>query len=203
MTPLDPDPLTILPPDPPTRRGCVSVLPFLLILFLASLAPAPSGALNDPALPPAALSVPRGAPLAGVAQLAERHLKVEVAGSNPVPGGQRAYGGAPPTPYRASASWCAPTATQCQSWGPPAKLAAVHSFRYGDRPYWVRIWRGSAFVDVKVVSFCQCNGREDAIDLSPFAFEKLAPLSRGRVWVIVTDLAAANEPLPATDSEGE
>jgi hypothetical protein len=106
--------------------------------------------------------------------------------------------------YSASATWCAPTPTQCQGWGGDAKLAAVNTFRYGDEPYWVRVWRGAKHVDVRVVSFCECGGSPFAIDLSVSAFVVLAPLERGRVDVTIEDLrGVAGVPLPQTDTGGE
>lgn len=91
--------------------------------------------------------------------------------------------------FSASATWCAPTPTQCQSWAPPARLAAVNAFRFGDAPWWARVWRGSTFVDVLVVSYCACGGTDGAIDLSPAAFTRLAPLSRGRIDVEIEVLS--------------
>jgi hypothetical protein len=96
----------------------------------------------------------------------------------------------PPAIEGGIASWCAPTPTQCRRWGGTALLGAVHSFRWGDRPYRVRVCRqvgAAACVVVTVVSYCGCpDGR--AIDLSPYAFGKLAPLSRGLVPVTVEEL---------------
>jgi|SRR5712671_261906 len=85
---------------------------------------------------------------------------------------------------RGTAAWCAPTATRCRSWGGHVLLGAVRSFRWGDRPYRVTVWSGSRHVTVTVVSFCACSGNR-VIDLSPFAFSKLAPLSAGLVRVRV------------------
>jgi hypothetical protein len=87
--------------------------------------------------------------------------------------------------YSATATWCAPTPTQCTRWGGNAKLAAVHSFRFGDEPYLVKVERGNRSVTVLVVSYCACRGTDRAIDLSPFAFRQLAPLSRGRIDVVM------------------
>jgi hypothetical protein len=88
--------------------------------------------------------------------------------------------------YSASATWCAPTPTQCQNWGGNARLAAVNSFRFGDEPYPVRVWRGDIYVDVTVVSFCGCHGELGYIDLSPAAFRILEPnLDVGRIDVAV------------------
>jgi hypothetical protein len=102
--------------------------------------------------------------------------------------------------YSASATWCAPTPTQCQSWGGDAQLGAVFGFRWGDEPYRVRVWRGDRSVDVLVVSHCACGGTHNAIDLSPAAFRVLAPLSRGRVDVAVEDLRGMpGVTLPPTD----
>ena len=85
---------------------------------------------------------------------------------------------------RGSAAWCAPTATRCQGWGGHVLLGAVRSFRWGDRPYRVTVWAGSRHVTVTIVSYCAC-GRGTVIDLSPYSFAKLAPLSAGLVRVRV------------------
>jgi hypothetical protein len=85
---------------------------------------------------------------------------------------------------RGTAAWCAPTATRCKGWGGHVLLGAVRSFRWGDRPYRVRVVSGSRSVVVTVVSFCACGG-DRVIDLSPYAFSKLAPLSAGLVRVRV------------------
>src|SRR5258707_12644873 len=65
---------------------------------------------------------------------------------------------------RGSAAWCAPTATRCQGWGGHVLLGAVRSFRWGDRPYRVRVVAGNHSVVVTVVSFCACTGSR-VIDL--------------------------------------
>src|SRR5688572_17044742 len=49
--------------------------------------------------------------------------------------------------YTASMTWCAPRGDQCTNWGGDARLAAVHSFTFGDTPYWVRLWRGEDHAD--------------------------------------------------------
>lgn len=75
------------------------------------------------------------------------------------------------------ATWCGPTATQCQNWGGDALLAAVRSFTFGDRPYMVTVhYRGNE-VTVRVVSYCQCTLRRGhpVIDLSPAAMKQLEP----------------------------
>jgi hypothetical protein len=100
------------------------------------------------------------------------------------------------------ATWCAPTPTHCQSWGGGAMVGAVPGFD-GD-PYTVRVCLDvqlSTFscVVVRVVSSCACGdrgGRGTVIDLSPAAFRKLAPLSRG---VIPVTVERADILLPATD----
>jgi hypothetical protein len=95
-----------------------------------------------------------------------------------------------------TATWCAPTPTHCQSWGGRALKAAVESFTYGDDPYLVRVCRDGTnrCVTVTVVSYCACG--ITLIDLSPYAFRQLAPLSRGRIRVTVDDIVG----LPATDT---
>ncbi len=89
------------------------------------------------------------------------------------------------------ATWCAPTPTRCQRWGGDARLGAVPSFRWGDTPYPVRVSYGGRSTIVQVVSFCACgdrHGEPTAIDISPAAFESLAPLSRGVIRVEVQRL---------------
>lgn len=108
------------------------------------------------------------------------------------------------TVLKGDASWCAPTPTRCQSWGGTAKLGAVPTFRYGDTPYRVSVCnRSGDCVTVRVVSFCGCGER--VIDLSPYAFRQLAPLSRGVIPVTVTRVGgggpAPELTLPPTDVE--
>jgi hypothetical protein len=221
---MNPDPLhppgyLDEPPPEPRRLGC-SVLTLAIIASAVLLAaivtllagtwrpvgsiaaprnapdlPAQSGAprtwvggsgvaLRDQALPrPAVLSRINGSAAVSPVALA----------STPAPSG--AVGTAR---YSASATWCAPTKSQCTRWGGNAKLAAVHSFRFGDEPFLARVTRGSASVTVLVVSYCACRNSEHAIDLSPAAFKVLAPLSRGRVAVVVE--WPAPEP-PRTDAD--
>lgn len=98
------------------------------------------------------------------------------------------------------ATWCAPTATKCHGWGGTAKLGAVPSFRDGDEPYRVTVHHGGRSVQVLVVSYCACGKRDGiptVIDLSPAAFEVLAPTSRGVIRVTLERGGAA---LPATDA---
>lgn len=71
----------------------------------------------------------------------------------------------------------------------PGLYAAVHSYRFGDPVYdvIVRVPGGDS-VRVRVRDHCACyvgTSRERLIDLSPDAFAKLAPLSRGLVRVTV------------------
>lgn len=94
--------------------------------------------------------------------------------------------------FQASATWCAPTPRQCLRWGGTALLAALPT--YTGTPYVVRVTYGRRSVDVLVVSICGCG-----IDLSPYAFEKLAPLSRGRIAV---EVEGPVPPLPATSTKG-
>jgi hypothetical protein len=191
-------------PEPTRRRGC-SVLPYLvvaLVIILSGLA-----APRDDAAPRSAAVIPSTG-TSGV---------LMTASATPSGTGQRQTGAsdrwAPPFPaadaptptgelsaiYNASATWCAPTKTQCQSWGGNSKLGAVFGFRWGDEPYLVRVWHGQDYVDVTVVSFCQCRGTHNAIDLSPSAFEELAPLSRGRIDVLVEVSVGPAVTLPPTD----
>lgn len=204
-----------LVPDSP-RGGCW-IFPFLILAVLVgssiaaprsssepSPVPTTTGAPLDPASVPAAGLAdvrPVGAPLPAVASTRpaatvgsepKGSLRVQL----PRPATDVVSAPTPTTPaplngtalYWATATWCAPTATQCQGWGGGAKLAAVHSFLWGDEPYTVRVWRDTAHVDVRVVSYCECGGSDFAIDLSPAAFRVLAALDRGRVDVAIEDL---------------
>lgn len=94
----------------------------------------------------------------------------------------------------AVATWCAPTPTHCQSWGGDAHLAAVPSFRYGERPYRLTVClpARTRCTVVEVVSFCACGSAD--IDLSPAAFRDLADTSAGRIRVTISDA----RPGPAT-----
>lgn len=70
--------------------------------------------------------------------------------------------------------------------------AAVHSWRWGDRRYRLTVCRADDLercVIVTVRDYCQCyvgTSRERVIDLSPDAFSRLAPLSRGVIKVTVS-----------------
>jgi hypothetical protein len=100
------------------------------------------------------------------------------------------------------ATWCAPTPTHCQSWGGDALLGAMPSFDFGDEPFVATVCHDGSCVDVTVVSYCACgdrNGVPTVIDLSPTAFTRLAPLSRGVIDVTV-ELAAPGVTLPPTDT---
>lgn len=69
----------------------------------------------------------------------------------------------------------------------PGIYAAMPGYRDGTR-VWVTVSRGSLSVRVRVVTQCGCyRHRSDAriIDLSPSAFRRLAPLSRGLIVVRV------------------
>jgi hypothetical protein len=101
---------------------------------------------------------------------------------------------------RGTATWCAPTSTHCHGWGGNAHVGAVRSFGWGDTPYSVAVCvvaTGSC-TNVRVVSYCACP--HTLIDLSPAAFEDLAPLSAGRIGVTVTRVSAPRP--PQTDTDG-
>lgn len=104
-----------------------------------------------------------------------------------------------------SATYCAPTPRYCGGWGGNAHLGAVESFRYGDRPYNVEVCLLEDLnqcTTVKVVSYCDCG--KTLIDLSPSAFDDLAPLWRGRIKVSVERVGSApsgpTPTLPPTDT---
>lgn len=104
------------------------------------------------------------------------------------------------------ATYCAPTPDYCQTWGDGALLGAVPSFAWGDEPYPVVVCLegGARCVTVTVVSYCACGDRDGiptVIDLSPAAFEALAPLARGVIPVRVDRADGPELTLPPTDSE--
>lgn len=88
----------------------------------------------------------------------------------------------------------------------PGYYAAVPSFVWGDAPYEVRVCRqddSMTCVTVTVRDHCACRiGTPDErlIDLSPDAFEMLAPLSLGLVPVSYEDTLPMMT-LPPTDAE--
>jgi rare lipoprotein A (peptidoglycan hydrolase) len=83
----------------------------------------------------------------------------------------------------------------------PGLYGAVPSWRFGDRPYQVRVSAGGRSVVVTVRDFCGCPGAR-IIDLSPSAFRELAPLARGVIPVTIEDLAAPGLTPPPTDVSG-
>lgn len=93
-----------------------------------------------------------------------------------------------PRSVTGTASWCAPTPRYCHGWQPPALVAAVGSFRYGDARYRVLVIGDRGQVTVTVVSYGVLpKGR--IIDLSTAAFEAACgPLSRGVCSVTVEGL---------------
>lgn len=98
------------------------------------------------------------------------------------------------------------TATGEASWydDGPGLYGAVHSYRWGDRRYNVRVCRAdNADVCVTVTVRDHMANRVRAIDLSPQAFSRLAPLSRGVVQVTVSRVGAGPRmTLPPTSTEG-
>ena len=115
--------------------------------------------------------------------------------------------GVPTTPTSApeeasgTATYCAPTPRYCHGWGGRVRLGAVGSFSWGDRPYNATVCLRSdpdRCVVVRVVSNCDCG--RTLIDLSPYAFTRLAPLWRGRIAVTLSVGAAIVPTLPPTDT---
>lgn len=89
----------------------------------------------------------------------------------------------------------------------PGLYAAVHSYEWGDPRYKLEVCRADNLevcVTVTVRDHCQCyvgERRERAIDLSPSAFKRLAPLSAGLVRVVLRQPGDKPSPtLPPTDS---
>lgn len=82
----------------------------------------------------------------------------------------------------------------------PGLYAAVHSFRFGNPRYKLTVCRADdprRCVTVVVRDHCQClvgTASERIIDLSPSAFERLAPLSVGLVKVTIGGRAPATNP---------
>lgn len=212
----DVDPLDAFDDDPaPARSALVTllvrvVLVVVVLIIIALLATPRSAAV----IPSSVVVSPHFGPLGEADRQptgAPREPQHWLVGGRTGAGGPNALHiagtdrGAPIIPAAvrsAQATYCKPTPTHCQSWGGDAKVAAVFSFRFGDRPYKVRVHRGDAHVDVLVVSHCECAGRDDLIDLSASAFLELAPLRLGRIEVTIEDLRTiASEPLPPTDAE--
>ena len=82
-------------------------------------------------------------------------------------------------------------ASRNQDIGPVSYYAAVYGWRWADEPYRLRVCRrdqADRCVVVVVVDWCSCSrqrpGRR-AIDLSPAAFQRLAPLGRGVIPITV------------------
>lgn len=100
-----------------------------------------------------------------------------------------------------TATYCAPTPRYCHRWGGSAKLGAVESFVWGDRPYLATVCLASdrgRCVTVLVVSHCDCGST--LIDLSPYAFRRLAPLYLGRINVVV-ETGRPSATVPPTDTK--
>lgn len=230
---LDPDPLTVEPdpdhycpgcaycepPMSPRTKGCLwatllgaSAVFSAVVIFVGVSLVAPSEAQSPAVSSPAGTGL-RGAPHPANPTAGFTLGVVSEPATGQVPGGAPPIASLPassPTGeigtalYSASATWCAPTPTQCGGWGGNARLGAVFTFRFGDEPWWARVWRGERFVDVLVVSHCACRGTDAAIDLSPAAFAALAPLSRGRIAVAVEVLdwpGDSEDPPPHPDDE--
>lgn len=79
----------------------------------------------------------------------------------------------------------------------PGLYGAVHSWRFGDRPYRLTVSSGSRSVVVTVRDYCACPDQR-VIDLSPAAFSRLAPLSRGLIYVDIGRIGP-DPTLPPTD----
>lgn len=88
--------------------------------------------------------------------------------------------------------------------GEKIMYAAVASFRFGDAPYWVRVCVAGTINCVRVLVRDYCHGAfkalrskrwsatsQRAIDLSPAAFSKLAPMYKGVISVTVTEIHLA------------
>lgn len=189
------------------RRSTVSATLRLLsaVLFVTSCVtyePAASGLVSDqgPRLAPVGSQVPSarpvpddGASVQPVPNHPPRPVRPFVAGPSPTVTVQRLPGPAQPArdhgrAVRGSASWCAPTPKYCTGWQPPALVAAVSSFRYGDPRYTVTVQGPAGTVTVTVVSYGVLpKGR--VIDLSPASFVRACgPLSIGVCKVTVEGL---------------
>lgn len=86
----------------------------------------------------------------------------------------------------------------------PGFYAAVPSYRWGDPTYQVLVSYQGKSVVVTVRDHCGCyvgSADERVIDLSPAAFEALAPLSRGKITVMfTTHKQVSTIKLPETDT---
>lgn len=88
------------------------------------------------------------------------------------------------------------------TWFPASGFqAAVPWWRFGQDRVSARVCSDKACVVVVVTGFCACGDRvrPTIADLSPAAFRKLAPLSRG---VVRATMEWPIEPLPNTSTEG-
>lgn len=123
-------------------------------------------------------------------------------------------GGVPVEPGPAVATWYDATrnrawytqeprpgaASRNQDGGPYRYYAAVYGFRWGDRPYQLDVCRTDLpdrCVRVWVVDWCGCSKRRPgrgAIDLSPAAFLRLGPLSRGVLPVRISRVNEKDRP---------
>jgi hypothetical protein len=148
----------------------------VIALLAGAFRPAPSSGQTTE---PVDLSRPSSAALSGAPTASPAPSRTEA----PVPSPSAAPTGevgpvTPPVALAGWATWCAPTATQCQAWGGEAKLGAVPTFRFGDEPYDVVVVHRGREVAVTVVSFCACRDRHGiptVIDLSPAAIAELTP----------------------------
>jgi rare lipoprotein A (peptidoglycan hydrolase) len=90
----------------------------------------------------------------------------------------------------------------------PGLYGAVHSFRFGDPTYQVKVTADNGrSVVVTVVDYCECYVGTDAeriIDLSPSAFAALSPTGLGAGLLHVTVQVVGASPRitpPPTDTE--
>lgn len=201
-----------------TRASCrlITRFPALVVLTVLLLSPILTTAQSDepqyrpplhtptPGVHPRAVAVADAGPLAPDT---ERVLRADPGGVRDVPGVDRHGSGYPsrsvvpvPTPrlivvivpsHDDGASQAVRgTASGTASWfdDGPGLYAAVHSYRWGQPRYSVRVCSGSRCVTATVRDYCQCyvgTSRERLIDLSPAAFARLGSLSRGILPVTV------------------
>lgn len=117
--------------------------------------------------------------------------------------GDSGYSGAIGAPAQAVHGWATyyPTCANCAAAGPAIARMFGGGRRYLGR--WVTI-NGDTQHPVKLVTSCACGDRTihgltmpTVIDLSPTAFARVAPLSRGVTEVVIEPYSPA---LPATDT---
>jgi hypothetical protein len=98
-----------------------------------------------------------------------------------------------------TATWFCGAGSHCtRGYGPSDLVAAIDPTTGYEKGETVTVWHGDRSVAVRIVDVCACPGRR-IIDLTSGAFQRLAPLSRGVIDVVLVP-RRATPTLPATDT---